>query len=68
MRRTVSGMDANTRKLLVTKASRTRFYGPEDPRTIDAARALLQARIDAAEAEAARLRALLAAMPGAVPA
>jgi hypothetical protein len=45
------------------KAISMRFYGPDDPRTIAAARELVEAKIRAAEAEAARLRELLAAMP-----
>jgi hypothetical protein len=51
-------MNAKTITLLgTTVASRTRHYGPGDPRTIAARRAWLLARAQAAEAEAARLRA-----------
>jgi hypothetical protein len=45
------------------KAIAMRHWGPDDPRTVAAARELVQAKIRAAEAEAVRLRALLAAMP-----
>lgn len=62
-------MDVNEiRRLIVTVASRTRYYGTADPRTMQARRDLLTAKIAAAEAETARLRKELASMPEVVAA
>jgi uncharacterized membrane protein YqiK len=50
------------KRLSLTVISRTHRYGPADPRTVKAAQELAEARADAAEAEATRLRALADAM------
>jgi hypothetical protein len=46
----------------LTLISRTHRYGTADPRTVQAARELAEARADAAQAEASRLRALADAL------
>lgn len=57
-------MDKNQyRRLWLTLASREYHFGPDDPRTIAAARELAEAKAQAAQAEADRLRALADAMP-----
>ncbi len=53
---------SEVRRLALTLASRTYRYGPDDSRTVEAARALAEAKADAAETEAARLRALADAL------
>jgi hypothetical protein len=49
------------------KAYLTRWRGPDHPDTIKATRDLIEAQAKSAEAEAARLRGLLAGLPGAEP-
>ena len=59
----MGGMNVSeVRHAFLIVASRTRHYGPDDPRTIEAIRALAEAKAEAAEAKAARLRALADAM------
>jgi hypothetical protein len=53
---------SEVRRLALTLASRTYRYGEADPRTVQARRELAEAKAQAAEAEAARLRALADAM------
>ena len=50
--------DSHLRRLWLTAGSRKRWYGEDDPRTIMAAREYAEARADAAQAEADRLKAL----------
>ncbi len=51
------------RRLSLRKASYVRHYGPDDPRTVSAARDLLVAKIAAAEAGLASMREELGRLP-----
>jgi hypothetical protein len=52
------------RRLNLLQSSYIRHYGPDDPRTVTAARALIQAKIAEHEDAIAELRRSLAGLPG----